>query len=75
MSMLWTLTYITFLSTQMWCAKYKDSELKRMLTKGSYPFPLRVQGTMMNSKGFADAFSCVPDAPMIPHKRCEIWET
>ncbi len=58
----------------MWCAKYKNSEVTRMLSRGSYPFPLRVQGTVMNSQEFADAFSCARGTAMNPKEKCKVWE-
>ena len=59
----------------MWCAKYKSSGESRLLKKGAYPFPLRVQGTVMNSHEFADAFSCARGTAMNPPKKCKVWET
>ena len=59
----------------MWCAKYKSSGESRLLKEGAYPFPLRVQGTVMNSHEFADAFSCTRGTAMSPPKKCKIWET
>ncbi|XP_028391179.1 membrane metallo-endopeptidase-like 1 [Dendronephthya gigantea] len=65
-----------FLSyAQMWCAKYKASEVSRMVNEGNYPFPLRVQGAMLNSEEFADAFSCAPGTTMNPIEKCKVWET
>ena len=59
----------------MWCAKYKDSEEVNMGREGGYPFSMRVQGTVMNSKEFADAFSCAQDTTMNPQNKCIVWET
>jgi predicted metalloendopeptidase len=59
----------------MWCAKYKNPEVSRMLKNGAYPFPLRVQGTVMNSQEFAEAFSCARGTPMDPKVKCKVWET
>ena len=47
----------------------------RMVNVGEYPFPLRVQGTMMNSEEFAEAFSCVRGSTMNPVEKCNVWDT
>lgn len=60
----------------MWCAKYKNSVVKRMVNEGAYPFSLRVQGAVMNSQEFADAFSCARGTAMNPKaEKCKVWET
>ena len=59
----------------MWCAKYQNFAVVRMVKEGSYPFPVRVRGTVMNSPEFADAFSCSRGTAMNPEEQCKVWET
>jgi endothelin-converting enzyme/putative endopeptidase len=50
---------------------------QRVMVQGD-PHPVskfRVIGPLANLPGFAQAFSCKPDAPMVrpPEQRCEVW--
>ncbi|KAL0269471.1 UNVERIFIED_CONTAM: hypothetical protein PYX00_007186 [Menopon gallinae] len=37
------------------------------------PHPERVNGIMMNSQGFSDAYKCPVGSPMNPKKKCSVW--
>ncbi|XP_068084571.1 neprilysin-1-like [Anabrus simplex] len=37
------------------------------------PYPERINGIMMNSPAFAEAFNCPAGSPMNPSKKCSTW--
>jgi len=67
-----------FLSyAQIWCQKKTDIAYRDMTTQDPHsPGPQRVEGPLINSKDFAEAFNCAPGTKMAPaddSTRCTVW--
>lgn len=64
-----------FLSfAQSWCANRRPEYARMLVTVDPHSPPeYRVNGTVSNLPGFAEAFSCPAGAKMAPQKRCEVW--
>ncbi|XP_028391098.1 endothelin-converting enzyme 1-like [Dendronephthya gigantea] len=64
-----------FLSyAQEWCSKYTlPGALDQLDNKPWPPMNLRVEGAIMNSEGFAEAFRCPRGSRMNPEKKCSVW--
>ncbi|RHY93141.1 hypothetical protein DYB37_005181 [Aphanomyces astaci] len=59
---------------QGWCGKHTDSYAELLLASDPHsPNKWRVNGPIMNSQTFADAFQCPVGAPMNPAKKCIVW--
>lgn len=61
-------------AAQVWCAEVAP-EYERMQVQSDphSPARFRVLGTMAHQPGFAEAFSCPSDAPMVPEEPCRVW--
>ncbi|OQR89397.1 hypothetical protein ACHHYP_06310 [Achlya hypogyna] len=66
--------FFTSFAQGWWCQKRTDS-LARVLmhTDPHSPGKWRLQGPLMNSPYFADAFQCPLGTPMNPTKKCVVW--
>ncbi len=64
-----------FLSmAQGWCTKYSEPALRKQVSNNPHsPSKFRVNGPMMNTPAFAQAFKCTSGKPMAPQNRCLIW--
>ena len=64
-----------FIATgQIWCAKYRDAETRRLAQIDPHSHPhYRVNGPMSQLPEFAQAFQCKPNAKMIAQNRCAVW--
>lgn len=61
-------------SANVWCINYDMEKMKKRVARDSHSLPpLRVIGTLSNSKDFAEAFKCPVGSPMNPEKKCSIW--
>jgi putative endopeptidase len=59
---------------QAWCSKDRDEEaLQRLTTDVHSPPSWRVNGSLMNTPEFSEAFQCQDGARMKPAKRCQVW--
>jgi putative endopeptidase len=59
---------------QAWCSKDRDEEaLQRLTTDVHSPPSWRVNGSLMNTPEFAEAFQCQDGSKMKPAKRCQVW--
>ncbi|RHY33458.1 hypothetical protein DYB32_001618 [Aphanomyces invadans] len=59
---------------QGWCGKYTDSYAELLLTSDPHsPNKWRVNGPIMNSQAFADAYQCPVGSSMNPSKKCVVW--
>jgi len=66
------LFYISF--GQIWCSKQRpEAALQQVLTDPHSPAKYRVNGSLSNSKHFAEVFKCKTGTPMNPEKKCLIW--
>jgi putative endopeptidase len=64
-----------FLATgQLWCAKYRDEESKRLAAIDPHSHPrYRVNGPLSQLPEFAQAFSCKPTDKMVSKEVCSVW--
>ena len=64
-----------FLSfAQSWCSNRRPEYARMLVTVDPHSPPeYRVNGSVSNVAGFAEAFSCPAGAPMAPANRCEVW--
>ena len=64
-----------FLSmAQGWCTKYSEASLKKQVSSNPHsPSKYRINGPMMNTPAFAEAFQCKKGSKMAPESRCLIW--
>ena len=59
---------------QVWCAKWKDGQLKSQVLTGSHsPGEFRINGPLSNNPNFAEDFKCPAGSPMNPDKKCSVW--
>ena len=59
---------------QVWCSDFTEEYIATsLLTNPHSPGPFRVNGTLANSKEFANAFNCSAGSPMNPVKKCLMW--
>ncbi|MFS8065870.1 MAG: M13 family metallopeptidase [Byssovorax sp.] len=59
---------------QTWCQKVRPEVLEMMArTNPHSPARFRVNGVLVNTPQFAEAFSCKPGTPMRPAKTCSVW--
>ncbi|DBA01229.1 TPA: hypothetical protein N0F65_010821 [Lagenidium giganteum] len=59
---------------QMLCHVAKADYIKEAVLKHHHSAPqARINGMMMNSKAFAEAFQCPVESAMNPEIKCEIW--
>ena len=66
------LFFIAF--AQVWCSNFtKEYITTSLLTNPHSPGPFRVNGTLVNSQEFADAFKCSVGSPMNPVTKCLMW--
>ena len=64
-----------FLSfAQSWCSNRRPEYGRMLVTVDPHSPPeYRVNGSVSNLAGFAEAFSCPAGAPMAPANRCVVW--
>ena len=66
------LFFIAF--AQLWCSNFTPEYItSSLLTNPHSPGPFRVNGTLVNSQEFADAFKCTRGSPMNPGDKCLMW--
>ena len=66
------LFFIAF--AQVWCSIFTEEYIATsLLTNPHSPGPFRVNGTLINSQEFADAFNCPVGSPMNPKDKCLMW--
>ena len=59
---------------QAWCAKYREPAMRRLVETNPHSPPrFRVNGPLMSSPEFAQAFSCKAGSPMRPAQVCSVW--
>jgi putative endopeptidase len=59
---------------QVWCSNTTpEAERQHVLTNPHSPGRYRVDGTVVNSPEFQQAFQCKTGSPMAPEKRCRVW--
>ena len=70
-----TETQLFFLAFgQAWCGKATpEATQSRLLTDVHAPNRWRVNGIVMNSKEFANAFQCQRNSKMNPTTKCQLW--
>ncbi|KIH92144.1 endothelin-converting enzyme [Sporothrix brasiliensis 5110] len=52
-----------------WCSKFRPAMLTNRVTTDEHsPDPIRIKGTLLNSRGFREAFQCPVKEPT-----CELW--
>ncbi|CAK7263683.1 hypothetical protein SEPCBS119000_000607 [Sporothrix epigloea] len=52
-----------------WCSKFRPAMLTNLVTSNEHaPDSIRIKGTMLNSRGFREAFQCPVKEPT-----CEVW--
>lgn len=66
------LFFVSF--AQAWCAHATPEMERRLLTTDSHAPPrFRAVGAIANNPFFGEAFSCKPEAAMVPKQRCTVW--
>ena len=68
------LFFVSF--AQVWCGTRRPASAHRaILTDPHSPHRFRVNGVMMNTQPFADAFQCPVGSPMSPKAggKCAVW--
>jgi putative endopeptidase len=61
-------------NAQVWCANVTDERARMLATVDPHsPGRWRVDGVVANMPGFAEAFSCSADAPMVRKDACRVW--
>jgi len=64
--------YIAF--AQNWCENARPEMVRnQVLTDPHSPDHFRANGAIVNQPGFAAAFSCKKDTPMVPANSCRVW--
>ncbi|MGI4827907.1 MAG: M13 family metallopeptidase [Janthinobacterium lividum] len=59
---------------QNWCENTRPETVReRTLTDPHSPDHFRANGPVVNQPGFAGAFGCKVDSPMVPAQNCRIW--
>ena len=59
---------------QIWCAKFRDGFLKKMISVGAHPPDgFRINGPLSNNEAFAKDFKCPRGSAMNPKKKCVVW--
>jgi len=59
---------------QSWCTKATPEYLEQQVrTDPHSPPKFRVNGPLMNTPFFAEAFQCAEGTPMNPTDRCVVW--
>jgi len=60
-------------SAQVWCYKERPGNEESQVKGGHSPNIHRVNGSVSNSKYFAEVFNCKAGSPMNPEKKCVLW--
>jgi endothelin-converting enzyme/putative endopeptidase len=64
--------YIAF--AQNWCQNARPEQVRAQVLQDPHsPDRFRVNGVIVNQPGFAPAFGCKSNAPMVPVKSCRVW--
>jgi len=59
---------------QAWCEASSDGVLARQIATDQHaPGRFRVNGSMRNLPGFAEAFACSAGSELAPTDRCQVW--
>jgi len=59
---------------QAWCELLRDDFVRLIVTTDPHaPARFRINGSVSNTKEFADAFGCKPGDRMVRAQRCELW--
>ncbi|MCA9618764.1 MAG: M13 family metallopeptidase [Myxococcales bacterium] len=59
---------------QVWCAKYREAFARASAKTDPHSTPrFRVNGSLMNTPEFAEAFACPAGSPMVPKNACTVW--
>ena len=59
---------------QLWCSNFTPEYIATsLLTNPHSPGPFRVNGTLVNSPEFAEAYKCPKGSPMNPTDKCLMW--
>ena len=59
---------------QGWCSKYTlEGALHQLDNLPWPPMNIRIDGAIMNSEGFAEAFKCPRGSRMNPETKCSVW--
>ena len=59
---------------QNWCANDRPEAIRtQVLTNPHSPDKFRANGPIVNQPGFAGAFACKANTPMVPVNSCRIW--
>jgi endothelin-converting enzyme/putative endopeptidase len=61
-------------SAQNFCENARPQAIREQVLQDPHsPDTIRVNGTMVNQPGFADAFGCKKPTPMVPANSCRVW--
>jgi endothelin-converting enzyme/putative endopeptidase len=52
---------------------HPEAVREQVLSDPHSPDQIRVDGVIVNQPGFAAAFGCKPDSPMVPANSCRVW--
>jgi predicted metalloendopeptidase len=64
--------YIAY--AQNWCENSRPESIRQqVLTDPHSPDHFRANGAIVNQPGFAPAFGCKPNTPMVPADSCRVW--
>jgi putative endopeptidase len=64
--------YIAF--AQNWCSNQRPEATRSQVLQDPHsPAEFRTDGVIVNQPGFAAAFGCKKDAPMVPANSCRVW--
>jgi putative endopeptidase len=59
---------------QNWCGNFRPEQVRsQVLSDPHSPGRFRVDGVVINTPAFANAFSCKRGTPMAPVKSCRVW--
>jgi predicted metalloendopeptidase len=59
---------------RVWCSKERPEYLMQLIRGNAHPpWKWRANGSIQNSREFAQAFGCPVGVPMNPPQKCEVW--
>jgi len=66
------LFFVSF--ANIWCSNERVEYIKKIILSDEHsPAKFRVNGVLVNSPEFAEAFNCPQNSKMNPSKRCKVW--